>query len=193
MKLSQAFSDRKTKTDIYSKYAARNRCKFVPTLCRLMSPHKESSCIVKCEISKQILDVLGLEAYHVSSFDSQTYDASLSSQVTFLGNHHPSHSWNTLDQQLLAEDTCKVNRSWRIFPELIARPDDLCHCHLDFCGDHLTSSQISRRDIIGEQSGSKGLPIRNESESDVRRWAERSSHSYNLSPAQFNNLNCTIQ
>ena len=90
MKLSRPLTEKKTKTEIYSKYAARN--KFVPTLCRLMSPHKESSCIVKCEISKQILDVLGLEAYHVSSFDSQTYDASLSSQVTFLGNHHPSHS-----------------------------------------------------------------------------------------------------
>ena len=91
MKLSQAFSNRKTKTDIYSKYAARNRCKFVPTLCRLMSPHKESSYIVKCEIAKLILDVLGLEAYHMSSFDSQTYDASSSSQVPFFGNHHPSH------------------------------------------------------------------------------------------------------
>ena len=58
----------------------------------------------------------------------------------------------------------------------------LCHCHLDFCGDHLTSRQILRREC-------KGLPIRNESESGVRRWAERSSHSYNLrQPAQFNNL-----
>ena len=91
MKLSRAFSDRKTKTDIYSKYAARNRCKFVPTLCLLMSPHKKRQlyCQIstKCEIAKQILDMLRLEAYHMSSFDSQTstYDASLSSKLPFLG------------------------------------------------------------------------------------------------------------
>ena len=66
MKLSQA------KTDIYSKYDARNRCKFVPTLCRLMSPHKENSYIVK-SLPNVRLDMLGLEAYHMSLFDSQTY------------------------------------------------------------------------------------------------------------------------
>ena len=67
MKLSRA------KTDIYSKYAAsRNRCKFVPTLCRLMSPHKENSYIVK-SLPNVRLDMLGLKAYHMSVFDSQTY------------------------------------------------------------------------------------------------------------------------
>ena len=43
MKLSRTFTDEKTKTDIYSKQAARNRCKFVPTLCCLMPANKESS------------------------------------------------------------------------------------------------------------------------------------------------------
>ena len=47
MKLSRTFTDEKTKTDIYSKQAARNRCKFVPTLCCPMPSHKESSYIVK--------------------------------------------------------------------------------------------------------------------------------------------------
>ena len=176
MKLSRTFTDEKTKTDIYSKQAARNRCKFVPTLCCLMPSHKESSYIVKSRLPNK------WPFRHVGAGSKRAIRGQIDENPPLID----------IEQQ-----RCPARRS-------------LCHYNFYFCADE---NNVQGSPMCNEQcarvcnlqcamwmglqwamckglqcaimSNVQGSPHPDESESGVRRWAERSSHSYKL--------NCTIQ
>ena len=180
MKLSLTFTDEKTKTDIYSKQAARNRCKFVPTLCCLMPSHKESSYIVKSLPNARLPNKWPFR--HVGAGSKRAIRGQIDENPPLID----------IEQQ-----RCPARRS-------------LCHYNFYFCADE---NNVQGSPMCNEQcarvcnlqcamwmglqwamckglqcaimSNVQGSPHPDESESGVRRWAERSSHSYKL--------NCTIQ